>query len=801
MFETAGQSQIHLIFALVGLPTHPSIPPPPAPANPPPPDASTAHLIRRHPPLISLLLHGIPRCCSPARWRSRPLPIEPAPFSSRSVASRAHHHKRLDRRRRSSGGDARRPGAAEPMSTRSTTSSVLNFLRHVSFPPDPRLLPSALKSCSALRLARALHAAAAVAGVSRDAFVASSLLHAYLRFGATADARSVLDGMPHRTVVGWSALIAAHASHGDAEGAWGLLERMRSDGVEPNVITWNGLVSGLNRSGRARDAVLALVRMHGEGFLPDATGVSCALSAVGDVGDVAVGEQLHGYVVKAGCRLDACVATALIDMYGKCGRADEIVRVFDESSHMDVASCNALVAGLSRNAQVSEALRLFREFVGRGIELNVVSWTSIVACCVQNGRDLEAVDLFREMQSEGIEPNSVTIPCVLPAFANIAALMHGRSAHCFSLRKGFHHDIYVGSALVDMYAKCGRVRDARMIFEAMPYRNVVSWNAMIGGYAMHGEAENAVRLFRSMQSSKEKPDLVTFTCVLGACSQAGWTEEGRRFSAHRASICGSASAHPSAPDSASAPRPLHCSADHRQVATLPMTLSCRQGSRRHRDSSPSMRDVTRFHLFVRRRRLRGPPQESRTAAVDRDEEGQAIIEIVARVGTPAEKGTGHSKLVRHYDSEASWNNLLPHDEAIFGYVIEARETKSSSHLLHKVKELVCFTFIAPIDMILICGRVRDARMIFEAMPSRNVVSWNAMIGGYAMHGDAENAVQLFRSMQSSEEKPDLVTFTCVLGACGQSGWTEEGRRYFNELSEPLRPERVSHMGKKQRKEC
>uniref|UniRef100_A0A0D9ZYA1 Uncharacterized protein n=1 Tax=Oryza glumipatula TaxID=40148 RepID=A0A0D9ZYA1_9ORYZ len=87
-----------------------------------------------------------------------------------------------------------------------------------------------------------------------------------------------------------------------------------------------------------------------------------------------------------------------------------------------------------------------------------------------------------------------------------------------------------------------------------------------------------------------------------------------------------------------------------------MTLSCRQGSRRHRDSSPSMRDVTRFHLFVRRRRLRRPPQESRTAAVDRDEEGQAIIEIVARVGTPAEKGTGHSKLVRHYDSEASWNN-------------------------------------------------------------------------------------------------------------------------------------------------
>jgi len=216
-------------------------------------------------------------------------------------------------------------------------------------------------------------------------------------------------------------------------------------------------------------------------------------------------------------------------MYGKCGRADEIVRVFDESCHMDVASCNALVAGLSRNSQVSEALRLFREFVARGVELNVVSWTSIVACCAQNGRDLEAVDLFREMQAQGIEPNSVTIPCVLPAFANVAALMHGRSAHCFVLRKGFFHDIYVGSALVDMYAKCGRVRDGRKIFDAMPSRNVVSWNAMIGGYAMHGEAASAVQLFHSMLKCKQKPDMVTFTCVLAACSQAGLTEEGRRY--------------------------------------------------------------------------------------------------------------------------------------------------------------------------------------------------------------------------------------------------------------------------------
>ncbi|GJN14186.1 hypothetical protein PR202_gb00977 [Eleusine coracana subsp. coracana] len=346
-----------------------------------------------------------------------------------------------------------------------SSSSLVHFLRHVSFPPDPHLLPTALKSCPSLLLARTLHAAAVAADLAGDSFVASSLLHAYIRFGATADARAVLDTMPQK---------------------------------KPNVITWNGLVSGLNRSGCARDAALAVARMHAEGFLrPDITGVSCVLSAVGDLGEILVGEQLHGYAVKAGSRLDACVATGLIDMYGKCRRTEEIVRVFNESSHIDVASCNALIAGLSRNSQVSEALRLFK--------------------------------LFREMQAQGIEPNPVTIPCILPAFANVAALMHGRSAHCFSLRKGFFHNIYVGSALVDMYAKCGKVRDARMVFDAIPSRNVVSWNAMIGGYAMHGEAANAVQLFQSMLICKQKPDTVTFTCVLAACSQAGLTEDGRCY--------------------------------------------------------------------------------------------------------------------------------------------------------------------------------------------------------------------------------------------------------------------------------
>ncbi|KAG1334069.1 putative Pentatricopeptide repeat-containing protein [Cocos nucifera] len=177
--------------------------------------------------------------------------------------------------------------------------------------------------------------------------------------------------------------------------------------------------------------------MHAEGFILDELSISSTLPMVGDINDVAFGGQIHGYVIKAGLELDGCVVSALIDTYGKCRRVEEMVRVFDKVGQMEVGSCNALVTGLSRNSLVNNALQVFRDFKGQGIDLNVVSWTSIVACCAHNGKDMEALELFREMQLVGVEPNLVTIPCLLPACSNITTLMHGKSAHCFSLRKGF----------------------------------------------------------------------------------------------------------------------------------------------------------------------------------------------------------------------------------------------------------------------------------------------------------------------------------------------------------------------------
>ncbi|KAL5701078.1 hypothetical protein ACHQM5_026456 [Ranunculus cassubicifolius] len=414
-------------------------------------------------------------------------------------------------------------------------TQVLDLLRKMTthgILPDSYVIPSALKACAGnndVRLGRQVHGIGSVTGFALDSFVEASLVHMYVKCGEVRDAHKVFDEMSERNVVCWTAMIVGYAKQGYVEEARKLFEEMRRVGVEPNLVSWNGLISGFNQNGLLTESVDMFRRMHFEGFKADGVTVSSVLPIVGDLENLNMGIQIHGYVVKQGFEQDKCVVSALIDMYGKCGLPPEMKQVFHELSRMDLGSCNALVAGLSRNGLVDDALKMFEKFKDHEIELNVVSWTSVIACCTQNGKDMETLQIFREMQAAGVEPNAVTIPCLLPACANIAALMHGKAAHCFSLRRGISSDVYVGSALIDMYAKCGKIVDSQQCFDRLPSRNLVCWNALVRGYAMHGMAREAINVFELMQKSNQKPDFISLTCVLSACCQGGLTEEGWRY--------------------------------------------------------------------------------------------------------------------------------------------------------------------------------------------------------------------------------------------------------------------------------
>lgn len=398
--------------------------------------------------------------------------------------------------------------------------------------PDAFILPTVVKACTALsniKAGRQVHGIASVSGLDSDPFIQSSLVHMYVKCSQLKDARKLLDAMSEPDVVSWSALVSGYARLGHVSEAKEAFEDMERKGIEPNVVSSNGLIAGFNQSGCYSESALMFQMMHSRGLKPNGTGISSVLPAVGDLEDLILGNQIHGYVIKMGWGSDKCIISALIDMYGKCRCSSQMSRVFDEMDELDIGACSALISGLSRNGLVDEALMVFRQFKDKGMDLNVVSWTSVIAACSQNGKDMEALDLFREMQIAGVKPNSVTIPCILPACGNTAALMHGKAAHGFSIRSGISGDVYVGSALIDMYAKCGRIKISRLCFDRMPTRNLVSWNAILGGYAMHGKAKEAIEIFHLMQRSGQKPDLVSFTGILSACSQSGLTEEGQCY--------------------------------------------------------------------------------------------------------------------------------------------------------------------------------------------------------------------------------------------------------------------------------
>ena len=196
-------------------------------------------------------------------------------------------------------------------------------------------------------------------------------------------------------------------------------------------------------------------------------------------------------MVKSGFQADVFVETALVDMYAKCGCIGTARYIFDKMS-----------------------------------ERNVVSWSAIIAGYTQNGEVNEALRLLHQMQLTGVKPNSTTMVSVLSACVLLGALQQGMFFHAYILTSGFGFDSSVVSALINMYAKCGDIVSARQIFDRMSEKNIVSWNAMIAGYGMHGYGQDALILFSQMQQRCKEPNAITFISVLSACSHAGLVDEG-----------------------------------------------------------------------------------------------------------------------------------------------------------------------------------------------------------------------------------------------------------------------------------
>ncbi|OVA18744.1 Pentatricopeptide repeat [Macleaya cordata] len=291
----------------------------------------------------------------------------------------------------------------------------------------------------------------------------------------------------------------------------------------PNTFMWNIMIKGYSRIGDLEEAFYLYHQMLHNSVQHNAYTFPFLLKACANVPALQEARQLHAHIVKTGFSFDVYTANSLIHVYAKSGSPLSAHCVFDRIQQPDTVSWNSIIDGYVKNGKIETACELFRQMP----EKNFISWTSVIAGCVANGQFKEALKLFHEMQISGVKPDNLALTSTLSACAYLGALDQGRWVHTYIDKNQIQIDSVLECSLVDMYAKSGDLEEALRVFRIAKKRSVPVWTAMITGFAIHGRGREALDLFMEMQISGIKPNSVTFTGVLTACSHAGLVEEGK----------------------------------------------------------------------------------------------------------------------------------------------------------------------------------------------------------------------------------------------------------------------------------
>ncbi|XP_057815485.1 pentatricopeptide repeat-containing protein At4g30700 isoform X2 [Cryptomeria japonica] len=329
--------------------------------------------------------------------------------------------------------------------------------------------------------------------VQPDHFTFSAILPvcssvASLKYGLQIHGRILRCGFQSNVVV-MSTLMDMYSKCGSMDNAREVFVKM----PQRDVVAWNAIIAGYEQHGLVENALMTFKKMQLTGIEPNSATFASVLPVCAKMGDLKLTMEIHQIIIKSGFLRDAVVVTSLIDTYAKCGNIQEAHRLFDDMPERDM-----------------------------------VSWTAIIAGHVHIGLVDKALDIFKQMQSAGVKPDTSTFASILPACAKLGALEQGTEIHRKVLESGFLSDIIV-TALVDMYAKCGSIEKAFDLFEKIHHPNVISWNTIIAGHAMHGYSKDALSLLEQMKQSSSKLDHVSFVCVLFACSHAGLVEDGCKY--------------------------------------------------------------------------------------------------------------------------------------------------------------------------------------------------------------------------------------------------------------------------------
>ncbi|KAG9455091.1 hypothetical protein H6P81_007995 [Aristolochia fimbriata] len=436
-----------------------------------------------------------------------------------------------------------------------------------------------------------VHASLLKIGLATDIFILNSLIYFYSECGEMDSARKIFDGMFDRNVVSWTSLICGYTHLEQPDKAVTLFDQMIADKVQPNSVTmacvisacaklgelnlgeklsayissmginisptlanslvdmymkcgamdkarrifdeceernlilWNTVLSNYSRQGLANEALEVFHQMLSSSMVPDRVTLLAVASACTQLANLELGMQCHAYIIRKGFNIWDAVTNSIIDMYMKCNKPEVALSIFKGMEQKTVVSWNTIIAGFAGNGDIESAWEFFNLLV----EKDLISWNTMIGALVQESRFEDALSLFREMQCAGIKPDRVTLVSVASACGYLGALDLAKWVHACVDKNKIQCDVRLGTALVDMYARCGDPKSSLRVFHSMKNKDVSAWTAAIGSAAMEGNGRGAIQLFDEMIKQGLRPDEVTFVGLLTACSHSGLVEEGQKY--------------------------------------------------------------------------------------------------------------------------------------------------------------------------------------------------------------------------------------------------------------------------------
>ncbi|KAI5065509.1 hypothetical protein GOP47_0020204 [Adiantum capillus-veneris] len=427
--------------------------------------------------------------------------------------------------------------------------------------PDRISYVHAVKACSSLGSSKQgmfMHSEIVCCSFESDVVVGSTLVDMYAKYACLDEALKVFNALQRRNLVSWNTLIGSYVQQEQPTLALLLFERMQQDCVQhnevtsrwilkacgsigamdegywihdralkakfesnvlvesslidmymklndlkgakwvlkrssnPNLTIWNESITDGASHKEMVDASKILENMRNESCISDEVRISCISKACATVKAIGKGMLLHNEIILSCINIDAVLANSLITMYADFGDLMSAQKVFDDLPFKNVVAWNALITGYT-----------------------------------QHGSDFSAIELFGKLQQNDVVPDGVTYLSVLKACSNVGAIIQGKVVHDLVMRS-LTDDVMIGTALVDMYAKCGALQCARKVLHGMPKRSVVSWGALFSGYGVYGSLDSSKQCLEAMLREGLGPDERIFHSILAACSHSGSVEEGRQ---------------------------------------------------------------------------------------------------------------------------------------------------------------------------------------------------------------------------------------------------------------------------------